>query len=76
MGSFIVCLLLLSDGKVLLFRQAMLFPEFFGRDAVLLFKGPEKAGVVPEAVLLENTADGLVRENRVFAGLEALFRIY
>ena len=48
-------LMVLLNGIVLLFRQAVMFPVFLGGDTVLLFKGPEKAGVVLKTVLMVNT---------------------
>ena len=66
--------MVLLNGIVLLFRQAVMFPVFLGGDTVLLFKGPEKAGVVLKSVLMVNMADGLVGQDGVLAGMKALFQ--
>ena len=61
-------------GVILLFRQAVLLPVLLGGNTVLFFECPEKAGVVLEAVLEVNMADGLVGQYGVLAGVKPFFQ--
>ena len=59
---------------ILLPWQLVVFPIFSWGKAVFLFKCPEKAGIIPEAVLKMDLADGLSGENSVFAGMKPFFQ--
>ena len=52
----------------------MLLPVLLGGNTVLFFECPEKAGVVLEAVLEINMADGLVGQYSVLAGVKPFFQ--
>ena len=52
----------------------MLLPVFFWGNPVLFFEGPEKAGIVLEPVLMVHMADGLVGQDGIFTGMQALFK--
>lgn len=52
----------------------MLLPVFFWGNPVLFFEGPEKAGIVLEPVLMVHMADGLVGQDGIFTGMQALLK--
>ena len=52
----------------------MLAAVFFWGSAVLLFKCPEKAGIIFKSVLVVDLPDGLSGQNGIFAGMKTLFQ--